>query len=401
MDYPQRATALRIRIFYWFTFVALGASVSFFSYYYNRILVYSNGKTAIGLIGIIFFLQFLLGAFANPIAGYIADKFKIENRVLSFCGFVVVVGGFLIGIPVFNLFPELSLGNKVLIISTGVMVTGIFFSPILPLINTETIEHLHKTKISPGGWGLFRITGTISWVITTVILGLILDYTGNLAFIPITYCAGTIILAFFALSGIKARVKRVKIPWAHLIKNKPFLRFLVFAFIQAFALYSVMIYTGLFFDNLKMSPFMIGLAFSLSAVLEIPVMFLAQPITRRIGSRAMVIIGTSILALKLYLLAILAPFMLHWLLIAVMILNGLGFGLQVNGIINLIDRWAHKDMRATYMSIYAMIGVYIAMACGNLFSSFILKVLGDIWMMLINAIIVTVGIFYFIIFVKD
>lgn len=401
MEFSQHAAGIRIRLFYWFSFIAISASVPFFSYYYNRILIYSNGETALGLIGIIFSLQYLLAAFANPIAGYLADKFKIENRVLFFCAFIVVIGGLLIGIPVFSLTPELNLGTKALFIGIGVIITGIFFSPIIPLINTETIEHTHRIKSSPGGYGIFHAIGTISFVFTSVLLGIIIDFSKNLAFIPITYCTGAIILAFFAFTGIKTRVKKVKIPWEHLKKNKPFLRFLVFAFIQAFALYSVLIYTGLFFDNFDMSPFMIGLAFSLSAVLEVPIMFLAQPITRRIGSRAMVIIGTGILTIKLYLFAILAPFMLHWLLIAVMILNGLGFGLQLNGIINLIDKWAHKDMRATYMSIYAMFGVYIAMACGNLFCSFILKTLGDIWMMLINALVITLGIIYFIIFVKE
>ena len=266
MSTLQDSTGIRIRLFFWFSFIAIGVSVPFFSYYYNRIFVFSNGETAIGLIGIILSLQYLLAAFANPIAGYLADKFKIENRVLFFCAFLVIIGGLLIGIPVFNLFPQLSLGTKIIVIAIGVMVTGIFFSPIIPLINTETIEHLHRIKSPPGGYGIIRVVGTISFIVTSLLLGLIIYFSQNLAFIPLTYCAGAIILAFFALTGIKARVKRVKIPWHHLKKNKPFLRFLVFAFIQAFALYSVLIYTGLFFDNLEMSPFLIGLAFSLSAV---------------------------------------------------------------------------------------------------------------------------------------
>ena len=84
-----------------------------------------------------------------------------------------------------------------------------------------------------------------------------------------------------------------------------------------------------------------------------------------------------------------------------MILHGLGFGLQYNGIIYFIDKRADKDLRATYMNLYNMFGITIPMAFGALFCGWIIHVLNSTWMMIIESFVVVIGILYFILFVTE
>ena len=76
-------------------------------------------------------------------------------------------------------------------------------------------------------------------------------------------------------------------------------------------------------------------------------------------------------------------------------LHGVGFSLQYTGEIDLIDRQSHKDMRATYQSLFHVC-MYMAAAVGNLFASFVLKKIGSTWLMGIDAALMLLSAVYFI-----
>jgi PPP family 3-phenylpropionic acid transporter len=412
ISFMQHQTCLnkyRIYLFYWTTFISVSANVPFFSLYLKHILVSPDGRPILELLGLILFIQPVLCIFANPFAGYIADKFKIENRILLVCCSFVCLGGLFLGFPLIARHLELGvisticneLPTTVLFIGLGTVFIGLFSGPISPIINTETYEHLHNFPSSVKSYGHFRVHGTLAWVVSTVLFGFILQLTQNLSLIIIFYCTGYGLCGLLALTGLKTHVKPVKIPWIHLKKDRNFQLFLIFCFLQAFGLFSTNNFLGYFFDELHLDYKLMGIAFSISAIPEIPLMFLAKRLSQRLGNRLMVLIGTSILIVRLLSLAAIAAFGQPWLCLLVMPLSGLGFGFLVNGVMNLIDKWAHKDLRAMYMNLYTMIGVNLPVALGGLFNALVIKQLNSTWMLLFNATIVLFGILFFLFFIKE
>ncbi|MBN2440353.1 MAG: MFS transporter [Spirochaetales bacterium] len=392
---------IRLRLLYWVTFFAMGAGVPFLNLYYKQVLVFPDGSPAIELIGLIVFLEPFLGVFSNPLAGMIADKFKVENRLLLLCAFITMIAAGFISIPGFNSLMTLNIGYKVLFIGIGIFLKGLFIYPIVPLINTETLNFLHTNKKDPREYGEYRVMGTLAWIVSTVFIGIMLNLTGFINIPPLILGLGSLVLSFISLQGVKAKIKKIKIPWKYLKKDYLFRRFLIFAFFQAFGLLSAFAFTSYFMDDAKLGFIVIGVSFAVSAVTEVPVMFYSKRIAKKIGNRMMVILGTSVLTLKFILLALLAPLKNPGLTILVMSLHGVGYGLQFNGMLNLVDGYAHKDLRATYMNVFAMIGTSLALSLGGMFCTFIIKILDSTWMLGINSCIVIGAIIYFIFFVKE
>jgi MFS family permease len=401
MKHTYIKTGIKLRVLYWIVFTAFGAWVPFSSLYFKKVLVSPDGSPAIYHIGIIMAILPFLGIFSNPSAGILSDKFKIGSRLLFLCALLTAIGAFFISIPGFPLFSHCMAQQTYLIIGIGIIMAGLFVCPIIPILNTEMLNYLHKTKNDPKFYGSYRVTGTLSWILTTIMTGSLISLTGQVTVSPLIYSAGLFLLAGFTLPGIKARVKKVIIPWHYLFKDTLFLKFLIFSFLQGFGLLSGMSFTSYFLDDIHLSFILIGLAWAVSALLEVPVMVFSRKIANIIGNRWMVISGTFFLTVKFILLVLFAPLRLPSLSILAMSLHGIGYGLQFNGMIHLIDGYAHRDLRNTYMNIFNIVGVSLASACGNLFGSFIIGWLGSTWMLAINSGIVIISIIYFILFIEE
>jgi PPP family 3-phenylpropionic acid transporter len=391
---------IRLRLLFWVTFTAMGAGVPFLNLYYKQVLVFPDGSPAIELIGFIVLIERLLGLFSNPMAGIFADKFKIGNRLVLLCALLTMIGAFFISIPGYNPV-AMDIGYKALFIGIGIVLKGLFIYPIIPLINTETLNFLHNNRSDPRAYGRYRVMGTLSWIITTTLVGILLKTTGWLNISPLMLGIGMFLLAFVAFGGVKAKIKKLKIPWNYLKKDYLFWRFIIFTFFQAFGLLSAFAFTSYFMDDVKLGFIIIGISFAVSAVTEIPLMFYSKKIAQKIGNRMMVILGTGVLTLKFIILAVLAPFKNPVFTIMAMSLHGVGYGLQYNGMVHLIDGYAHKKLRAVYMNIYSMFGISLATSLGGIFSAFIIKILSSTWMLFINSAIVIFSIIYFILFVKE
>ncbi|MEJ2664066.1 MAG: MFS transporter [Spirochaetia bacterium] len=396
----RRSARLRIILLFWFSYMGLSAINPFFSLYLKKVLVFANGQPFDLLIGIFLFSQSFLYLFSSPAAGYIADRFKIENRVLLFCTAFVIVGAVLLGIPGFFFRDGMGMGGRILFIGLGVLFTGLFLNPIFPLISTETLEYLHARRLPASLFGRFRINATLSWVVNTALVGLLLWLLQSIAVIMVYFCLGFILLGIVAFSGIKAKIRRIKVPWDHLKRNKPFKRLLIFCFLHSFGFFGSFSFTAYFFDDYHLSYLIIGLAFAVASLPELFIMYFSGVIARKLGSYRMVLWGAVFMVMKNLLLAFITPLGLTIPVLAVNMLHGLGFGLWFLGIINLIDAWAHKNMRAIYMNLFTLLGTKLPLAAGVLASAVVIHFLNSDWMMIINICASFLAIFYLITRVK-
>jgi MFS family permease len=355
----------------------------------------------LGLIGVLLFLFQFLCIFSSPLAGYIADRLKIEKRIILLCSFFVASGGVITMIPSLYGFAGIPFYEKYLFLLIGIILIGLFIGPVMPLINAEVFEYLHIHRKKNLSYGTFRLHGSASWIVMNILIGAVLMVTKNISFILIFFSAGFVLLGISAMTGLRARIKPVKIPWKFLAEDKTFILFLVFCFVQSFALNTANSYLGYYFDELKMNYLVMGIAFGCGALFEVPIMFYAGVLKKLAGDKMMVILGTFLLGVRLILLAYLTNINSIWTLFFIMSLNGVGFGIQINGMMNLIDKWAHKDLRSIYMTLYTTVGICLPVAFGSLFSAYVIKHFDSPRMMLANGLIVMLGIIYFAFAVKD
>jgi MFS family permease len=395
-----KLAGLRLKLIYWFVFVSTSAITPFIGLYYKHTFRKPDGTPMIELIGLLFFIQSILGFFSNPFAGILADKFKVKDRLLFTCSVFLVLGGLLIALPGF---PSFLPGNLVLrtgVLILGIVLYGLFSSPVVPILNTETLDFLHNNNLDTRNYGNYRVVGTISWVVATFAIGWILFAVNDLVVTLFIYAGGFVIVAILSLSGIRAKLAPMKLPWHLLKKDRYFQMFLVFVFLQGMGLFSSFSFTSYFMDDLQVNLFFIGLAFSVSAFLEVPVMYKSRQIIQAFGYRKMIIAGTLVLVSKLFLLVFLAPLKVAWLMVLAMSVHGFGFGLQANGMVQLVSERAHKDLRATYMNLNNMFLV-ASLACGNALNAVVIKFLDSSWMLFINGLITIAALLFFVVVVRE
>lgn len=390
----------RVRLLQCFHFMAFGAAIPFFSIYYKKVLLMPDGSPAFTLIGTVFFLQAIAGVVSTPVAGYLADKFKIENRILTLCASSVLLGALLIALPGFGGFSHWSLSRRALLILPGVILNGLFVRPILPLIDTESLNYCHIRYGNPTGYGKIRLFGAFGWIVSACLFGWILSASNLLSVAILGYGGLFGVLAILAASGVRAKIHAVRIPWDHLRNDGMFKKFLLFALVISVALSSSFMFTGYFMDDARIGYLLIGLSLGLGAILEIPVMFYNRQLLERIGNRWMIAGGLLISTAKLALFAALAGRNAAGIIVIAQIaLGGVGFALMISGVVNLIDRRAHEDLRATYQNLYHLIFT-LGYAFSGLFASFVIKHLGSRWLMGIDGAILLAAVIYFLVVVR-
>jgi MFS family permease len=132
-------------------------------------------------------------------------------------------------------------------------------------------------------------------------------------------------------------------------------------------------YTSYFFDDVMKTPLEIGLIFGTWTLFEIPVMLFSKKLIDLFGNRWLIILGLVFNGIRLVLFSFFTlgtPFFYKW---AASLIQGPAFGFSHIGIIDFVDRRAHADMRATYMSIMNIARLSISSALGGILGSWMIK----------------------------
>jgi PPP family 3-phenylpropionic acid transporter len=388
----ERWAFARVYLLHWFFFLGFGAGNPFFSLYFKKTLRLASGEPAVRLIGTIFFVQAIVGIAALPLAGFLADRFRLERRILAFCAFLVAAAAGLMLVP--GVVPgTMALETAYAFILLGAVVNGVFERPVIPLIDSEVLRTLRARYGHGESYGTVRWIGSFGWAVSASIVGWVLSATDQVSISVLCYGAGFLVLALVALGGVRPDVGRVALPWRHLRQDRVYHRLLVFSFIQWFGLSGSFMFTGYFMDDAQTGYLVIGLAMGLAALPEIPIMLRSRRLVNGMGSRRMIALGTGIESAKLFSFVLVALFGKPWMFIAVNILHGMGFSLLYTGMVTLADQRAHQHLRATYQNLFHLSWT-LGGAFGGLFASFIIKALGSTWLMGIDGVILAAAAVY-------
>jgi PPP family 3-phenylpropionic acid transporter len=392
-------TRFRLILLQALAFFGFGCGGGFLSLMLKKVLADPAGESDLAVIGFLFFIMNIMGTFATPVAGYIADRFKVEDRILSVCGLLVAIGAgllFMLGTPAWA---EFSLTRKLAIATGALMLVGMFTRPLVPLIDTETLEYLHERDHSNVNYGRFRLFASIGWMAASILTGLLLSLTGVLYQAMAAYAAAMLALAATAGAGSRARIRAVRIPWDHLRRDRMYQAVLVFAFLVTFAISGQFVFTSYLMEEVRSDYFMIGLAFGVVALPEIPLMYWSPQLLERVGNRWLCVGGTVVLALKSAWYATLAGNGAPWLFILGQFIHGLGNAAFFTGLINLIDRRTVRDLRATYQALLHLT-FSLSQAASLVLAGIVFANFGSAALMGLDALLLILAMAWFLLVVK-
>lgn len=369
----KKNQAAHLKSLYFLFYIGFGFASPYAGIFYKHVLVAADGKPAIGLIGILFSVMPLTSLVANIPAGIVADRFQSGKRLITFFCFGVALAAMLLGLAGEGFAHTWGTGGKFLYIFLLLLVLNACFYPLNPMIDAETLLYLNR-HAQRELYGTYRLWGTYGWSVATILMGAMLERFGHDPLIFYGAAAAFLVTGLAARSDISGRptAPPILLPWRHLRQDSLFQGFLVLIFLLGIVANASYTYVGYFFDDVMKTPLEIGWILGTWTLFEIPVLFFSRALIERWGNRRLIAGGLLFTGIRLILFASFTretPFVWKW---AVALLQGPGFAFLQLGIIDFVDRRAHPEMRATYLSIMNVARTSLASAFGGLLGSWMI-----------------------------
>ena len=275
-----------------FAFFMMDTTSSYFTIYLNEIGLSKS------LIGIISGISAMAAMLAQPVIGMLADRSRSKNRLLQ--GLILITA---------LLYP-LILVNKSFIFILLVYTAYCCFRRAQPSLNTSM--SVEFAEISRRDYGPIRTMGALGYAIAMYFVGQIAglqDGTRLTFFTYVGFCVLNILLIFLLppIEGHNRRETGRQLPMRAILKNRPILLLIVYMMFYALAQGLYFSYFSIYFtDNLGGSKSLYGTMLSVGAMCEIPFLFLADWLVRKVGTKRILLI-LGILSGTRWLLTYLVP----------------------------------------------------------------------------------------------
>jgi PPP family 3-phenylpropionic acid transporter len=211
-----------------------------------------------------------------------------------------------------------------------VAVLGALLAPSSMALLAASVFELASSEAKAATYARYRICGSVGWIITTSLLGIIISTYGiKTAF----YLAASLFL-FAMLNSLRiVESKKHQTPIARrsplapikeIGKERRLLVFLVILSLLFITFSMNSVFLPLYLKFLGASPEVISITFTVPAILEIPIMLYAGKLSDRIGRRPLLALGSSVTSLRFFLCTItLNPF----LILPINSIHAFGYGL--------------------------------------------------------------------------
>lgn len=351
-----------IRVYYFLFFGAFGFNLPFLNLYYDR-----AGITA-EQIGIFATINAVVGLVVSPFIGSLISKNSRQIRLSQFgllaSGLVMILIGLSSKMVPFAIFSGLfSLGFA------GVFPASISIA--------QTI-----VRCAPGnaGFGSIRLFGSIGWAVVTYGAGLMIEQVG-LTVIFIGYVL-FVVLAAVVIGLIRlpdgpddgpGKIPDVKLRevTGKLLRNRGLVGFAAAVLFIQFALIGIRQFESLFMDDLGATESIIGLAFTIAAVIEIPFMLIADKIIQRFNTTNVLLVGffLDLIRMVIVLLVPTVP-----LIIFARAVTGISYSFVAIGSAEFVQERAAEGHNVTLQALYTvtfpnLISVFASPLIGGLFDT--------------------------------
>lgn len=334
-----------LRLLYLGYYMALGSLSPYIALYFQR-----SGLSGVQ-IGILSACILAMTSLTAIPWGTVVDRFQLHHRVLRIAFlFPAVIIFVLSRTSAFALMIPLVLGY------------AFFITPIVPLLDSSALA---IARIGPASFGEIRVGGTIGWIISVWLVGVLIQaYDARLLFYAYAAFMG---LTFVYVCFRPPPRAAVQVPaWGDLrtlLTDRSVVFFLLSIFLVAMGSGAVSNFFSLYMDGIGARESMIGVAWALAAVSEIPVMMYAGHIMRRIGAAGLLKIAFFVYALRWLLLSFTRQ---PGLALALQLLHGLSFAAFLTAGVTYLSQRTPEGLGMTAQAIFNVVSFGLASFAGAL-----------------------------------
>jgi PPP family 3-phenylpropionic acid transporter len=274
LDYPEVRGLRTVKILYFLIFGAIGALFPFLNLYY-----YSIGLSGTQ-IGVINMVAPLVGAFSNVFWGMLNDRFG-QIRLLLALATLGVIFAVLV----------LSLADEFIWIVPAVGMLSLFGNPMNSLLDSTTLRLL---KDHPENYGKYRVWGAYGFIISSSLTGFILEDLGNgwmfwlYAGAMVGFLVTSLTLPPQPATLVHASLLR---DMRAMVRRPAWLVFAACVFLTWFAVFGGFVFIGVTMKAMGGGNQLVGLAATVAAVAELPVLPRSDKFLKRFGAGGLMAIG--------------------------------------------------------------------------------------------------------------
>jgi MFS transporter, PPP family, 3-phenylpropionic acid transporter len=323
---PQLPSLWSLKSLYFIFFAGQGTYYTFIAVYYSSL---GLSGTQIGLINTVIPI---VGMFSSPLWGMLSDRTgKTRTLMMLAVTGLVVATMALSAAPVFTMILPI------------VALYALFNTPIMPLLDSTTLSLLGEHREH---YGAQRLWGSIGYIVTSAVIGLLLERTG-LHTIFYTYTIANLIflVALLRLPERKVHLHQSMLTGlSKMLRQPPWLLFAMCIILLGLATSGMYGFLSLTVKKLGGSDSLIGIVWTLSAIVEMPFMALGAPLLKRFGSPKLMAVALLAFAMRMLLYGLMpAP---EWAA-AISLVAGTGFGLYSIAVVNYANELAPANLKAT------------------------------------------------------
>lgn len=312
-------------------------------------------------IGIIYSTGPFISIFANLILGLASDKFRTIKKLL-----MLLLFGQLVMISL--LIPTESFALVCL-----VMMGFYFFqTPINPLSDSLL---LLSTPYTGTPYALIRIFGSLGFAITAYTFGLILKHIGSQWTLPLALCTIAITLCLTTrIRDYQGSARKIDFSgFFKLLRQRDVLIFFIIILTISIPHRMYEGFLAVTMRHMGASDSLVGLAWLVSAMSEIPILFLLGKYGHKFKELPLLMIASIMYAIRLWLLSFIQDPI--WV-IATQAMHSISFGIYFSTALRYLSQLIPPEYRASGQAVYAVVWTGIAGVISGLFGGFVYEHFG-------------------------
>ena len=352
-------------------FAGIGAAFPYLPVYYRSL------GLDLGLIGALAALSALVGLVSSPIWGALADRFPHSRLILPLAA-LVSAGGVAL----------LSVADSVPAVVLSVILFASAAGGIAPTLDARALEAVHEDR---DRYGRLRAWGSLSFIVASWLVGMLIDRAG----VHVLFLCWIPALLLTAAVGLTLQPGEAPHPslrgqtLRRVLRERAIVRFIVAALLVWSANMAINSFFSLHLLGLGAPAGMVGLAWAIGALVEIPLMWAFPAMAARTRPERLIILGAALFALRAVAVAVItAPVVL----VALMAVHGAAFALFVVGGVTYVSRRAPTGAAVTAQGVFTSTWAGLAMIVGSGLGGQLAGATGIGPMYVIAAAVGTVGV---------
>jgi PPP family 3-phenylpropionic acid transporter len=335
----------RASIAYVIVFVAVAAWAPYLSAYYQGLGI------SLGDIGLLLAMTSAVSLVSAPIWGAAHDRYPTSLLLLPLAAIVAALGA--VGLATVGASP-------LLIPSAAAFAIGA--AGLSPMMDVRVLEIARADRTR---YARVRVWGSISFIVCAPLIGVLADAYGLraifLAMIPALLIGG---LAATTLPGRSMSVRApslMRAPGA-VLRHRPIALFLLGALVGWTALSAQSSFFTIYLRSLGAPNDLVGWAWSVGAITEVPAMFFFPLLARRFGVERLIVAGALVLVVRQVANVVFTD---PALLIGFSLFQGVGYSLMLIGGVTFVSRQAPQGTAATAQGIFTGVASSLSSILGS------------------------------------